>query len=98
MGFPSGGDYNNGKGYSSSYSEWTSGGSQTAYKYYDSNEKRIKYAMDANGNVGTSARGYWERSRYYSYANSVCYVYTDGKPNSSGYSDSRGLAPAFTIG
>ena len=98
MGFTAGADYNNGKGYSSSYSEWTSGGSQTAYSYYNSNDKRIKYAMDANGNVGTSARFYWERSRGYDGADYVCFVYTDGDPTDANYSSSHGLAPAIVIG
>lgn len=55
-------------------------GYNAAYSYYNSDNKRIKYAMDANGDVGTSSQYYWERSRdyYSSYSNNVCNVNISG--------------------
>ena len=74
-------------------------GYNAAYSYYNSNNKRIKYVMDANGDVGTSPKYYWERSRYYGLHNSntVCVVYT-GKAAGNDYDNSIGLAPAYVIG
>jgi hypothetical protein len=36
------------------------------YSYYNSNDRRIKYTMDASGKIGSFIAFYWERSRYYS--------------------------------
>lgn len=101
MGFIAGADNSNGKGYASSYSEWTSGGSQTAYSYYNSNTRRIKYKMDTSGSLTTSANWYWERSRFYntSSSNYVCFVSSTGTPIGTGYDYTGGdCAPAFVIG
>ena len=94
MGFPAGKDYNNGKGYAASYDEYCQyNTSKTAYQYYTSNNSRIKY----NGDSGSSAQYYWERSLSYDSANIACGVHSDGKPGSRAYDYSRGFAPAFVI-
>ena len=85
-------------GYAKSQSEWTSGGKQTPYQYYTSDSSRVKYKMDANGNLTSSANYYWERSRYYNNSSYVCNVYNNGYFNSNIYSSSVGFAPAFVIG
>lgn len=72
-------------------------GYNAPYQYYDSDSDRIKYVMDASGNVGSTARYYWERSRHYSYSSSVCYVDTYGTADFGGYNGSSYLAPAFVI-
>ena len=72
-------------------------GYNAPYQYYDSNSDRIKYGMDASGNVGSTKRYYWERSRVYNYSSIVCYVYTDGSASGSYYGDGYCLAPAFVI-
>ena len=70
-------------------------GKNFAYSYYTSNSTRIMYL----GDTSTSNYGYpWERSRYYNYSSSVCFVRNDGGANYTGYSNSIGLAPAFVIG
>lgn len=70
-------------------------GKNFAYSYYTSNATRVMYL----GDTSTSSYGYpWERSRYYSYSTSVCYVYDYGNAHNSNYSNSYGLAPAFVIG
>lgn len=75
-------------------------GHNAAYSYYTNNSRRVKYRMNANGSLTSSAQWYWERSRYYrsGSSNAVCRVYVDGSASSSGYYDSYGLAPAFVIG
>lgn len=98
MGFPPGHDYNNGKGYAASYSEWTQGGSQTAYSYYNSNARRIKYTMNSSGALTTSPQYYWERSLYCNSTGAACGVISDGRPSYNSYSSSGYFAPAFTIG
>lgn len=72
-------------------------GYNAPYQYYDSNADRIKYIMDASGNVGSTAQRYWERSRYYDIAYFVCSVYTNGDADYSSYSNNYYLAPAFVI-
>ena len=72
-------------------------GYNAPYQYYDSNSDRIKYGMDASGNVGSTARYYWERSRYYDYSIGVCRVGTNGGAVSGYYYDGYYLAPAFVI-
>lgn len=72
-------------------------GYNAPYQYYDSISDRIKYGMDVSGNVGSTARYYWERSRDYGSTNYVCYVDTYGRANYLYYADSRYLAPAFVI-
>lgn len=72
-------------------------GYNAPYQYYDSNSDRIKYGMDASGNVGSTARYYWERSRTYDYSDCVCSVGTSGGADYYNYSRSYYLAPAFVI-
>lgn len=72
-------------------------GYNAPYQYYDSNADRIKYGMDASGNVGNTARYYWERSRIYGYSGAVCRVSTGGAANYDYYGNSYYLAPAFVI-
>lgn len=70
-------------------------GKNFAYSYYTSNSTRIMYL----GDTSTSSYGYpWERSRYYSNSNGVCYVNYNGSANYGNYNISSGLAPAFVIG
>lgn len=72
-------------------------GYNAPYQYYDSNSDRIKYSMDASGNVGSIARYYQERSRHYGDSSIVCGVDTYGDANGYGYDISSRLAPAFVI-
>ena len=72
-------------------------GYNAPYQYYDSNSDRIKYGMDASGNVGSTARYYWERSRGYDVSSFVCSVGTSGGAGDTGYAGSSHLAPAFVI-
>lgn len=72
-------------------------GYNAPYQYYDSNSDRIKYGMDASGNVGSTARYYWERSRHYDYSYYVCCVHTNGSAYGYIYYYSYYLAPAFVI-
>ena len=75
-------------------------GHNAAYSYYTNNSRRIKYQMNANGSLTSSAQWYWERSRYYhsNRSNRVGSVHTDGSADYGYYDGSRGLAPAFVIG
>ena len=72
-------------------------GYNAPYQYYDSNSDRIKYNMDASGNVGSTARYYWERSRGYYDSGIVCRVETNGTASSPNYRSGAYLAPAFAI-
>lgn len=70
-------------------------GKNFAYSYYTSNATRIMYL----GDTSTSSYGYpWERSRYYDYSDSVCYVNDNGYASYGSYNVGYGLAPAFVIG
>lgn len=70
-------------------------GKNFAYSYYTSNATRIMYL----GDTSTSGYGYpWERSRYYNYSGTVCFVGSGGSASTTGCSSSIGLAPAFVIG
>lgn len=82
---------------STSSAECTSG-YNAAYGYYTANSARIKYAMNADGTLTTTAKIYWERSRSYNGSGSVCRVDTDGSASAGTYGYSNGLAPAFVIG
>lgn len=87
--------------YSPSAGECTKGRpAHMGYKQYNSNAARIKYSCAADGTISTTARVYWERSRYYStsYSNRVCRVGYSGSASGNGYNDSCYLAPAFVIG
>ena len=72
-------------------------GYNAPYQYYDSNSDRIKYGMDASGNVGSTARYYWERSRGYYNSSGVCRVRTGGSADYGYYGNGYHLAPAFVI-
>ena len=72
-------------------------GYNAPYQYYDSNSDRIKYGMDVSGNVGSTARYYWERSRRCYGSGGVCGVSTSGGADYNGYGNSYYLAPAFVI-
>ena len=79
---------------STSKAECTAG-KNFAYSYYTSNSTRIMYL----GDTSTSSYGYpWERSRYYDGSSSVCNVGSNGGADTSSYTGSSGLAPAFVIG
>jgi hypothetical protein len=75
-------------------------GKDFAYSYYTDATSRIKYTMEANGTLTTTAKYYWERSRYYnsSYTDYVCSVYGNGSATADNCSNGLGLAPAFVIG
>lgn len=73
-------------------------GYNAGYSYYTSYTTRVKYQMNANGSLTTTAASYWERSRYYGRTNNVCGVNVDGKPYGDHYNNSNGFAPAFVIG
>ena len=73
-------------------------GYNAAYSYYTNNSRRVKYKMNASGSLTSSTDQYWERSRYYDYSGSVCFVDIDGSANYDVYNYSFGLAPAFVIG
>lgn len=80
-----------------SNSECTKGYNAT-YSYYTSDTTRIKYQMNANGSLTTTAIWHWERSRYYGYSNWPCIVRSDGQPDRRDATGRNGLAPAFVIG
>ena len=70
-------------------------GKNFAYSYYTSNATRVMYL----GDTSTSSYGYpWERSRYYSSSDFLCFVNSSGTAYNYRYSSSSGLAPAFVIG
>lgn len=73
-------------------------GYNAGYSYYTSYTTRVKYQMNANGSLTTTAASYWERSRYYGRTTNACIVYNDGKPANTSYTGSYGFAPAFVIG
>lgn len=73
-------------------------GYNAPYTYYNSDSKRIKCIMAANGTVGTSTGYYWERSRNYGSSAYVCVVITNGGASYYNYNYSGYLAPAFVIG
>lgn len=73
-------------------------GYNAGYSYYTSNATRIKYRMNANSTLTTSTVWYWERSRYYNFSSSVCFVNNDGSAYGTNYGTSSSLAPAFVIG
>lgn len=74
-------------------------GYNASYQYYGSNSDRIKYGMDASGNLGSTTERYWERPRYYgsNFLAGVCCVDTSGNASNFNYSNSNYLAPAFVI-
>lgn len=72
-------------------------GYNAGYSYYTSNTTRVKYQMNANGTLTTSATMYWERSRYCS-SDSVCYVRNGGYTSYNNYIASIWFVPAFVIG
>ena len=66
---------------------------QAQYQYYKNGNSKVKYR---HSSTSSTAR-WWERSPYYNYSSSFCYVSTGG--NALGY-DARysyGLAPAFRV-
>lgn len=67
------------------------------YSYYTNKSRRIKYKMDAEGNLTESTSAYWERSRCYNYTGFACFVGSDGGPDVGNYTYSTGCAPAFVI-
>lgn len=70
-------------------------GKNFAYSYYTSNATRVMYL----GDTSTSSYGYpWERSRFCSGSNRVCFVGGNGTAGHDTYGTSDGLAPAFVIG
>lgn len=66
---------------------------QAQYQYYKNGNSKVKYRHSS-----TSSTAYWwERSPYYYYSNTFCFVYTNGTA-SYGYARySYGLAPAFRV-
>lgn len=73
-------------------------GYNAAYSYYTSNTTRVKYRMNADGTLTTTAFHYWERSLYYNNATSACIVNSDGSAIYDAYDNNYYLAPAFVIG
>ena len=75
-------------------------GYNEAYSYYTNNSRRIKYAMNASGILTTTAKRYWERSRYYYDGNGKrsCEVRDTGQCNWYYPNENHYLAPAFVIG
>ena len=85
--------------FSPSAKECTKGAAiHMGYKYYENNNKRIKYKINTDGTLSADAVGYWERSRFYNTNGYICYVDKNGGPQYNLYSAEFYLAPAFTIG
>lgn len=66
---------------------------QQQYQYYKNGNSKVKYR---HSSTSSTAR-WWERSPYYSYSTSFCFVYTNGTANSTNARYSNGLAPAFRV-
>lgn len=74
-------------------------GQNAPYSYYISQDSRIKYKMNADGSIGTTANWYWTRSRYADNTSSVCAVGPKGGAGSSYYyKTTQFFSPAFVIG
>ena len=73
-------------------------GYNAGYGYYTSDSTRVKYQMNADGTLTTSAVWHWERSRNCNGSTSVCFVSKNGSANGYAYDDANSLAPAFVIG
>lgn len=66
---------------------------QAQYQYYKNGNSKVKYRHSS-----TSSTAYWwERSPYYYYSNTFCFVYTSGYANAGNARYSYGLAPAFRV-
>lgn len=65
-------------------------GEGSQYEYYQSGNSRVK-------TVNGSASYWWERSPYGSNSTYFCFVYSNGGANSSGASNSFGVAFGFCI-
>lgn len=82
--------------WSSDY-EWTLDGKDQAYQYYTDNSNRIKYRMDVNGDLTINTAVYWDRSLDVFDFLRAGIIQDNGQSNSSNYTSTLGLAPAFTI-
>lgn len=66
---------------------------QAQYQYYKNGNSKVKYRHSS-----TSSTAYWwERSPYYNFSSSFCFVGTSGSANANGAGYSAGLAPAFRV-
>lgn len=83
---------------SSSAEEWSENGAKTAYPYYNSNDRRVKNVMTADGTANGSNKEYWFRSRAFLYAHGVSLVNISGMAYYDSCNNENRLAPAFVIG
>lgn len=58
------------------------------YDYYKAGNSKVK-------NLSGSANGWWERSPYFSYSTSFCFVISNGSADAGNASDSNGVAFGF---
>ena len=70
-------------------------GEGTQYQYYK-NATANRYKMP-KWNSSSVSHIYWERSPRSGYANSFCNVYNNGRADSNGANDARGVAPCLCI-
>ena len=75
------------------YSNQYEKNSQVQYAYYSAGNSKVKYRHSATG----STAYWWERSPYYNYGTTFCYVNTGGGASRGDARNSGGLAPAFMV-
>lgn len=66
---------------------------QQQYQYYKNGNSKVKYRHSST----SSAAIWWERSPYFHYSTTFCFVYTHGNANNGPARASYGLAPAFRV-
>ena len=76
-----------------SYANSSEQNHQAQYAYYSAGNSKVKYRHSAT----SSAAWWWERSPYYDYSSTFCFVYTNGSANFNGARNSFGVAPAFRV-
>ena len=76
-----------------SYANSSEQNHQAQYAYYSAGNSKVKYRHSAT----SSAAWWWERSPYYDYSNTFCFVNTNGFANYNHARYSIGVAPAFRV-
>lgn len=76
-----------------SYANSSEQNHQAQYAYYSAGNSKVKYRHSAT----SSAAWWWERSPYYDYSNTFCFVNTNGFANYNHAWYSIGVAPAFRV-
>ena len=66
---------------------------QAQYDYYKAGNSKKKYKHNSTG----SSANWWERSAYYTYSATFCYVTSNGYANYNSATNAYGVAPAFKV-